>query len=108
MMDTVEKEDVNEAMRLTEMSKDSLQADKSSSTRWVDVFISFFVFKKKKKQDLNGGFRSAPESSSRTLAGGAAGFTSFRSGCESSGEQEAVKTALFCFCILWSRATGDQ
>lgn len=35
MMDTVEKEDVNEAMRLMEMSKDSLQADKSSSTRFV-------------------------------------------------------------------------
>lgn len=33
MMDTVEKEDVNEAMRLMEMSKDSLQADKSSNTR---------------------------------------------------------------------------
>lgn len=33
MMDTVEKEDVNEAMRLMEMSKDSLQADKSSTTR---------------------------------------------------------------------------
>lgn len=44
MMDTVEKEDVNEAMRLTEMSKDSLQADKSSSTRWVDVFILFIFF----------------------------------------------------------------
>lgn len=35
MMDSVEKEDVNEAMRLMEMSKDSLQADKSSSTRSV-------------------------------------------------------------------------
>lgn len=35
MMDTVEKEDVNEAMRLMEMSKDSLQADKSSATRLV-------------------------------------------------------------------------
>lgn len=33
MMDTVEKEDVNEAMRLMEMSKDSLQADKSGTTR---------------------------------------------------------------------------
>uniref|UniRef100_A0A8C9WK51 DNA replication licensing factor MCM7 n=1 Tax=Scleropages formosus TaxID=113540 RepID=A0A8C9WK51_SCLFO len=33
LVDTVEKEDVNEAMRLMEMSKDSLQADKSSSTR---------------------------------------------------------------------------
>uniref|UniRef100_A0A3Q4ALJ4 Uncharacterized protein n=1 Tax=Mola mola TaxID=94237 RepID=A0A3Q4ALJ4_MOLML len=33
MMDSVEKEDVNEAMRLMEMSKDSLQADKASSTR---------------------------------------------------------------------------
>lgn len=33
MMETVEKEDVNEAMRLMEMSKDSLQADKASSTR---------------------------------------------------------------------------
>lgn len=39
MMDTVEKEDVNEAMRLMEMSKDSLQADKSSSTRWMIVFL---------------------------------------------------------------------
>lgn len=39
MMDTVEKEDVNEAMRLMEMSKDSLQADKSSNTRWVVVFL---------------------------------------------------------------------
>lgn len=39
MMDTVEKEDVNEAMRLMEMSKDSLQADKSSSSRWVVVFL---------------------------------------------------------------------
>lgn len=44
MMDTVEKEDVNEAMRLTEMSKDSLQTDKSSSTRWVDVFVLFCFF----------------------------------------------------------------
>lgn len=35
MMDTVVKEDVNEAMRLMEMSKDSLQADKSSTTRLV-------------------------------------------------------------------------
>lgn len=35
MMDSVEKEDVNEAMRLMEMSKDSLQADKSSTTRLV-------------------------------------------------------------------------
>lgn len=35
MMETVEKEDVNEAMRLMEMSKDSLQADKSSNTRLV-------------------------------------------------------------------------
>lgn len=35
MMDSVEKEDVNEAMRLMEMSKDSLQADKASSTRSV-------------------------------------------------------------------------
>ncbi|TMS17551.1 DNA replication licensing factor mcm7-B [Larimichthys crocea] len=33
MMESVEKEDVNEAMRLMEMSKDSLQADKSSTTR---------------------------------------------------------------------------
>merc|ERR1719369_616592 len=33
MMESVEKEDVNEAMRLMEMSKDSLQADKSSNTR---------------------------------------------------------------------------
>uniref|UniRef100_A0A3P9PFU3 DNA replication licensing factor MCM7 n=3 Tax=Poecilia reticulata TaxID=8081 RepID=A0A3P9PFU3_POERE len=33
MMDAVEKEDVNEAMRLMEMSKDSLQADKSGSAR---------------------------------------------------------------------------
>lgn len=29
----MEKEDVNEAMRLMEMSKDSLQADKSSTAR---------------------------------------------------------------------------
>lgn len=35
MMESVEKEDVNEAMRLMEMSKDSLQADKSSATRLV-------------------------------------------------------------------------
>lgn len=35
MVECVEKEDVNEAMRLMEMSKDSLQADKSSSTRSV-------------------------------------------------------------------------
>ena len=35
LMETVEKEDVNEAMRLMEMSKDSLQADKSSATRSV-------------------------------------------------------------------------
>lgn len=34
-MDAVEKEDVNEAMRLMEMSKDSLQADKSGTTRLV-------------------------------------------------------------------------
>lgn len=43
LMDTVEKEDVNEAMRLMEMSKDSLQADKSSSTRMqrpADVIFS--------------------------------------------------------------------
>ncbi|XDV37895.1 hypothetical protein PO909_007421 [Leuciscus waleckii] len=33
MVDVVEKEDVNEAMRLMEMSKDSLQADKTSNTR---------------------------------------------------------------------------
>ncbi|KAI4819692.1 hypothetical protein KUCAC02_004932 [Chaenocephalus aceratus] len=33
LMETVEKEDVNEAMRLMEMSKDSLQADKSSASR---------------------------------------------------------------------------
>lgn len=44
MMDTVEKEDVNEAMRLMEMSKDSLQTDKSSSTRWVFVGLGFRVF----------------------------------------------------------------
>lgn len=35
MLEIVEKEDVNEAMRLMEMSKDSLQADKSSTTRLV-------------------------------------------------------------------------
>lgn len=35
MLEVVEKDDVNEAMRLMEMSKDSLQADKSSSTRLV-------------------------------------------------------------------------
>lgn len=35
MVDSVEKEDVNEAMRLMEMSKDSLQADKSGTTRLV-------------------------------------------------------------------------
>uniref|UniRef100_A0A672GD35 DNA replication licensing factor MCM7 n=1 Tax=Salarias fasciatus TaxID=181472 RepID=A0A672GD35_SALFA len=43
LMDTVEKEDVNEAMRLMEMSKDSLQADKSSNTRTqrpADVIFS--------------------------------------------------------------------
>uniref|UniRef100_A0A7N6AUC3 DNA replication licensing factor MCM7 n=1 Tax=Anabas testudineus TaxID=64144 RepID=A0A7N6AUC3_ANATE len=43
MVDSVEKEDVNEAMRLMEMSKDSLQADKSSSTRTqrpADVIFS--------------------------------------------------------------------
>jgi len=33
MMESVEKEDVNEAMRLMEMSKDSLQADKANNTR---------------------------------------------------------------------------
>uniref|UniRef100_A0A6Q2Y9Q7 DNA replication licensing factor MCM7 n=1 Tax=Esox lucius TaxID=8010 RepID=A0A6Q2Y9Q7_ESOLU len=33
LVDVVEKEDVNEAMRLMEMSKDSLQADKSNATR---------------------------------------------------------------------------
>lgn len=33
MVESVEKEDVNEAMRLMEMSKDSLQTDKSSATR---------------------------------------------------------------------------
>ncbi|RXN22210.1 DNA replication licensing factor MCM7 [Labeo rohita] len=33
MVDGVEKEDVNEAMRLMEMSKDSLQADKTNNTR---------------------------------------------------------------------------
>lgn len=35
MVEVVEKEDVNEAMRLMEMSKDSLQADKSGATRSV-------------------------------------------------------------------------
>lgn len=35
MVEFVEKDDVNEAMRLMEMSKDSLQADKSSTTRLV-------------------------------------------------------------------------
>uniref|UniRef100_A0A665WP77 DNA replication licensing factor MCM7 n=1 Tax=Echeneis naucrates TaxID=173247 RepID=A0A665WP77_ECHNA len=43
MMDSVEKEDVNEAMRLMEMSKDSLQADKSSGKRTqrpADVIFS--------------------------------------------------------------------
>lgn len=35
MLEVVEKEDVNEAMRLMEMSKDSLQADKSSTARLV-------------------------------------------------------------------------
>lgn len=34
LMDGVEKEDVNEAMRLMEMSKDSLQTDKSSNARF--------------------------------------------------------------------------
>ncbi|KAJ8337817.1 hypothetical protein SKAU_G00367830 [Synaphobranchus kaupii] len=33
LVDVVEKEDVNEAMRLMEMSKDSLQTDKSNATR---------------------------------------------------------------------------
>lgn len=33
MVDVVEKEDVNEAMRLMEMSKDSLQPDKSTTAR---------------------------------------------------------------------------
>ncbi|MGH0173475.1 UNVERIFIED_CONTAM: hypothetical protein FKN15_065652 [Acipenser sinensis] len=33
LVDTVEKEDVNEAMRLMEMSKDSLQADKAQTSR---------------------------------------------------------------------------
>ncbi|XP_028653859.1 DNA replication licensing factor MCM7 isoform X1 [Erpetoichthys calabaricus] len=33
LVDLVEKEDVNEAMRLMEMSKDSLQADKTQTTR---------------------------------------------------------------------------
>ncbi|XP_061091458.1 DNA replication licensing factor MCM7 [Conger conger] len=33
LVDMVEKEDVNEAMRLMEMSKDSLQTDKSTATR---------------------------------------------------------------------------
>uniref|UniRef100_A0AAR2L4T2 DNA replication licensing factor MCM7 n=1 Tax=Pygocentrus nattereri TaxID=42514 RepID=A0AAR2L4T2_PYGNA len=43
MVDVVEKEDVNEAMRLMEMSKDSLQADKSNTTRTqrpADVIFS--------------------------------------------------------------------
>uniref|UniRef100_A0A667WLB1 DNA replication licensing factor MCM7 n=1 Tax=Myripristis murdjan TaxID=586833 RepID=A0A667WLB1_9TELE len=43
MVETVEKEDVNEAMRLMEMSKDSLQADKSNTTRTqrpADVIFS--------------------------------------------------------------------
>lgn len=43
LVDQVEKEDVNEAMRLMEMSKDSLQADKSSTTRTqrpADVIFS--------------------------------------------------------------------
>uniref|UniRef100_A0A8D3D4B3 DNA helicase n=1 Tax=Scophthalmus maximus TaxID=52904 RepID=A0A8D3D4B3_SCOMX len=38
MMDSVEKEDVNEAMRMMEMSKDSLQADKAQ--RPADVIFS--------------------------------------------------------------------
>ncbi|GCC42197.1 hypothetical protein chiPu_0026127 [Chiloscyllium punctatum] len=33
LVDTVEKEDVNEAMRLMEMSKDSLLGDKGQATR---------------------------------------------------------------------------
>ncbi|XP_076844847.1 DNA replication licensing factor MCM7 isoform X1 [Brachyhypopomus gauderio] len=43
MVDVVEKEDVNEAMRLMEMSKDSLQPDKSTTTRTqrpADVIFS--------------------------------------------------------------------
>lgn len=37
MVDVVEKEDVNEAMRLMEMSKDSLQADKTNNTRYINT-----------------------------------------------------------------------
>lgn len=43
LVEAVEREDVNEAMRLMEMSKDSLQADKSANTRTqrpADVIFS--------------------------------------------------------------------
>lgn len=40
MVDIVEKEDVNEAMRLMEMSKDSLQADKTNNTRYIHISVS--------------------------------------------------------------------
>lgn len=57
MMDSVEKEDVNEAMRLMEMSKDSLQADKSSNTR--------SVLKGEPQPRLNGGTQPAHETGDR-------------------------------------------
>ena len=43
MADVVEREDVNEAMRLMEMSKQSLYDDEQSS-RWVWSLLSQFFF----------------------------------------------------------------
>lgn len=42
-MDTVEKEDVNEAMRLMEMSKDSLNTSKDETNRPQDVSDRIFA-----------------------------------------------------------------
>lgn len=49
MVDIVEKEDVNEAMRLMEMSKDSLQADKTNNTRYIHTLVLIKCNSLKKK-----------------------------------------------------------
>ena len=44
LADVVEKEDVNEAMRLMEMSKDSLTASLDRDTRWEIILHSHLYF----------------------------------------------------------------
>ena len=45
LAEVVEKEDVNEAMRLMEMSKDSLTASLDRDTRWDIILHSCLCFK---------------------------------------------------------------